>query len=503
MHSEKDLAERDLAFVEDWAKQCSTSVSQILEELFDAPMPMKAADTPTTVTNGRFTHIHIGFQVESAPDQFDFTGLDNLESMTLEMIDSRTIDVSGLRGLKKLDLAGLDELSSLVLKDNAKLETLDVTGTALKVLDISQVPNLKCLSYSGTSLSVDVGKMSKLEELSCSETGLEKLVAPASLIYLDCRDNELNSLDVSSCTRLQRLGVSGNPLGALNVSACTELISLYAAGCELIKVELSNNRRLRILDLAGNRLSALHTGAMSKLFRLQIQENQISDVDLSENHELVVANLDENELTQIDVGNNLALQCLHLQHNKLVNLDVSTNWRLSMLDIGDNPSLKTIVANEFQRQRLANGTWPDKKVRRAKRFSLHHKAVNYDWDSGMKGLTKIIKNKDCDLGTALRIYWLCKPLYYCQYETRAACRKQESYSLESWDLITDIEERVQKKGFRTSEIFFDPRNDEGNDWTAITYDGFDRVRNLPEVMFEPSMKGPGPRVLGNEPDTLN
>ncbi len=57
--------------------------------------------------------------------------------------------------------------------------------------------------------------------------------------YLDCRSNNLTSLDVSGCTALTELYCSDNNLTSLDISGCTALTELYCLGNNLTSSALN------------------------------------------------------------------------------------------------------------------------------------------------------------------------------------------------------------------------------------------------------------------------
>jgi hypothetical protein len=86
-------------------------------------------------------------------------------------------------------------------------------------------------------------------------------------------------------------------------------------------------------------------------------------------------------------------------------------------------------------------------------------ARGWNWDGGIDGLVKVIRHKRCDLGTAMRIYWLAGPGYYL---TKPLPKKlkdldEELGPWDTFDLIVEIERRVEAGYYKKAEIDFDPR----------------------------------------------
>lgn len=87
--------------------------------------------------------------------------------------------------------------------------------------------------------SYDISSLSGIEYF----TGLE---------YLDCRDNQLKSLDLSKNTALVTLDCDYNQLSSLNLSGCTSLRELHCLYNELPSLDISNNTALTSLNCYGN-----------------------------------------------------------------------------------------------------------------------------------------------------------------------------------------------------------------------------------------------------------
>lgn len=83
---------------------------------------------------------------------------------------------------------------------------------------------------------------------------------------------------------------------------------------------------------------------------------------------------------------------------------------------------------------------------------LHIIAGNYNWDNGFEIPYNIINNKNCDLGTALMIF-------YDADGYRALENKEElkNPNLKEWaSFISEIEEHILKNEFKVNHIKFIP-----------------------------------------------
>lgn len=117
-------------------------------------------------------------------------------------------------------------------------------------------------------------------------------------------------------------------------------------------------------------------------------------------------------------------------------------------------------------------------------LEVHYFAWHWNWDNGIKPLAWIVRQPDCDQGTALLIYWHASPTWYCQYQDRKEVRASGG-NVEHYDLIKEIEKRVAEGYYTAQTIRFSPRDDSGHDRTA---DHADLVQksSIPAFMLEAS-----------------
>ena len=148
-------------------------------------------------------------------------------------------------------------------------------------------------------------------------TGIEDFSA---LTILECKGNQLTSLDVSQNTALTELRCSSNyELTSLNVSGAIALAELICMGNQLTNLDVSNSFYLT---------------------HLVIVSNQLTTLDLNNNTALIVLECGGNQLTTLDVGNNINLEYLDCHTNQLSSLNVrngnNSNFILQNWSNGSN-----------------------------------------------------------------------------------------------------------------------------------------------------------------------
>ena len=100
------------------------------------------------------------------------------------------------------------------------------------------------------------------------------------LVKFDCSNNDLMTLDVSQCLKLEELNCSGNQLMELDVGHQTQLTQL---------------------DCSNNKLTELNVKQNGGLTSLTCNDNQLTTLDLSQNHSLDNLNCARNRLACVDV----------------------------------------------------------------------------------------------------------------------------------------------------------------------------------------------------------
>ena len=164
--------------------------------------------------------------------------------------------------------------------------------------------------------------------------GIEYFTALKSL---NCRMNQLTSLDVSKNTALTWLNCGGNNLTSLDVSKNTALTWLNCGGNNLTTLDLSKNTALTELNCGGNNLTSLDLSNNTALTWLDCTGNNLTSLDLSKNTALTALYCYKNKLTTLDLSKNTALTALYCSKNKLTTLDLSKNTALTELSCENNP----------------------------------------------------------------------------------------------------------------------------------------------------------------------
>ncbi len=259
-----------------------------------------------------------------------------------------SLDIGAIHNLAYLDCGG-NSLSSLDVSDKSSLKTLmcagngltslNVTGTTLTTLDChannlmdirglpSSLQTLDCHSNSFSSFSYT--HMRAMESLNISNC--------YSLTSLNCCDNNLTYLNVSSNTALTKLRCYANPslTSITGLADCNALDEIYCYDCALTDLSCVNDMtNLEKLECGGNKLTSLTVTNMSKLTRL------ICSLNLDLTTATVTGNSKLSELNFVYCLQLNTLDCS--QNNALTTLSVSECTAMTHLYCYDDHNLASI-----------------------------------------------------------------------------------------------------------------------------------------------------------------
>ena len=166
------------------------------------------------------------------------------------------------------------------------------------------------------------------------------------LEQLDCGENDLKTLDVSSNKKLKSLICYSNYLESIDVSKNTELVTLNCASNSLTKLDVRKNKKLKTLTCYGNKLTSINLKKNKLLESLSCENNLLKSINLKKNKKLNMVYCDNNELESVTIGTLKKLEELHMSGNNLKTVNLSGCAKLSFLDL-DNNLLESVLLPEF------------------------------------------------------------------------------------------------------------------------------------------------------------
>ncbi|TNE81484.1 MAG: T9SS type A sorting domain-containing protein [Bacteroidetes bacterium] len=178
--------------------------------------------------------------------------------------------------------------------------------------------SIECASLSISDLK-GIEAFTEISSLNCRDNQLSSLDLSKNtkLTYLNCSANQLSSLDLNTNTVLTEVHAGNNQLSALNTSALTALVKLTVGSNSIGSLNLSSNAAITQLECEANSLTALSLANLTNLKQLYCSNNQLSSLDLSAQSGLTELDCNTNQLSSLDIanGNNTNLVLLWTYNN--------------------------------------------------------------------------------------------------------------------------------------------------------------------------------------------
>lgn len=113
---------------------------------------------------------------------------------------------------------------------------------------------------------------------------------------------------------------------------------------------------------------------------------------------------------------------------------------------------------------------------------LHQFVQHWNYDDGLEPFNWIIKQKHLDKGTALCLYWILQPDYFCKFKNKEAIKQDINY--QAYLVIKEIEEKYTSGFYKEEHFSFDPKQeflDENSNTKCIPAQ---MLEKSPGIIFE-------------------
>ena len=239
----------------------------------------------------------------------------------------------------------LDDSVSLSAIDTITYLDIAFPQTTLEyIYDITGIQFFSSLEYFDAQAQFLSGTLNLtnspyLEYLNCGENDLDTLFFQETsyLEYIRCDQNNLSFIQVSNCFNLKTLRCNLNFLDNLDITNCAQLEELQCQVNQLTTIDVSNNSLLKFLSIG---------------------ENQINTIDLSFNYSLEFISCSLNPITNLDLTSNSMLDWVQAVACNLYSVDLrngnNTNIGPCFLQLNANNNLTCINVDDTS---YANNTW--------------------------------------------------------------------------------------------------------------------------------------------------
>jgi len=170
----------------------------------------------------------------------------------------------------------------------------------------------------------------------------------AKLQSVDISNTAVTKFDVSKYKKLTSFACYYGKLKTLNISANKNLKDIGVAGNKLTKVDITKNKKLESFVAFDNKLKNIDTTKNKKLNRVDVSDNKIKKVDFSKNKKLQILWIDNNKLSDLDVSKNTKLETLRFVNNNVKKLKIKKTTSISTLGVGGN-KFKTFPVKKYKK----------------------------------------------------------------------------------------------------------------------------------------------------------
>ncbi|WP_298545949.1 immunoglobulin-like domain-containing protein [uncultured Aquimarina sp.] len=226
------------------------------------------------------------------------------------------------------------------------------------ILDAIFEARLEALGYDDISGDgqVPTALIEVVTSLNVNDLGINDLTGIddfTALVTLNCRGNNLSTLDISQNILLETLAANNNDLPSIDVSNNTALKSINLGANNLTTLDISNNTALQILSLQVNSgLTSIDISNNVLLEQLRTYSTNIASLDLSTHPNLEILQAYNSALTAMDVSNNPVLEELRVNGTSVTELDLSNNPNIKSLRVNDTGIQTLDLSNQIALQNL-------------------------------------------------------------------------------------------------------------------------------------------------------
>ena len=256
-----------------------------------------------------------------------------------------TTEIGAVRGLN-VDGLGIADMDGI--ENFVNLEVLQCNDNQISKLDLSSNKKLTKLYCKNNKLvALDVSNNLELKIIDCSDNMLGELAIEncGFLKELYCRNNLIEKINVTFASQLTILDCGQNGMQSLDLSGNGALKEVYCDGAIIQTLDFQNNPNLETINCEGNRLQSVNLSANNSLKVLDCSDNQLEVLDLSNIERLQQVDCSNNQIKEINVKKSTGLTSLDCRNNKIQNLNLSANTMLSSLTCSNNELLHLDISN--------------------------------------------------------------------------------------------------------------------------------------------------------------
>lgn len=217
--------------------------------------------------------------------------------------------------------------------------------------DAHQFTNPLNLSSKNISNLSGIEAFINIEELDCSDNNLSTLDLSSNhlLTILSARNNNLLEINLNNIQGLEMLNIENNQLDSLDLSVHQNLMWLMCYKNNLTYLNISSNTNLVGLSCGENQLTG--TLDISNLWQLDFfacRINQISHINTFMHPNMKIFNCSNNNLSTLDLSMCGSLEQVYVDSNNLMAFNIKNYSNTSIFDFHaeGNPNLYCIEVDD-------------------------------------------------------------------------------------------------------------------------------------------------------------
>ncbi|PXY46013.1 T9SS type A sorting domain-containing protein [Flavobacterium hydrophilum] len=275
---------------------------------------------------------------------------------TLNVSNSSITDLEGLEGFTALKTLNCSNnlLPRIDISKNTALTSLDCSvNTALTCIQVADINTAK------TNITTTQDAKDKFN-LDCR---LYTLIPDSrfenQLIYLKYDTVLDGKVETKKINRVKQLYIPNGSItdltGIQDFSALTYLDCRYN---DLKSLDMSKNTALTSLECFSNKLTSIDVSKNIALTSLGVSNNLLTSLNLNSNTALTSLNCESNKINSLDLSKNAALTTIYCSNNQLISLNIKNegNKKIGTLNFNNNPLLTCTIVDdvEYAKEKWSN-----------------------------------------------------------------------------------------------------------------------------------------------------
>lgn len=301
---------------------------------------------------------------EIIPDNFFETKRGKEMNALFYKMNKRYVEIPDINFEKQLVKLKLDTIldHSVLIANIQNIDSLTISSskkdTIKSIKGIEAFKKLRILDCVGNDLNdLDFSSNTLLEKLDCSRNEkLKKLVISnnLNLKYLSIGSGTIShngvpnilyiDFDISRNIKLDHFTAWMTYIPKIDFSLNPLLRSVTIKACKSEEINISKNNKLEFICIESNHsLKSLDFKNKPNLEFVFCDRNAIEKIDIIENENLTWFTCNNNKITEIVFPVNSKLETVSCNTNLIKNIDLASSKNLKYLDVENNLGLKKVV----------------------------------------------------------------------------------------------------------------------------------------------------------------